>query len=103
MAMILSDRRLGLKSVLHDRRRKQLVEELLDAMRLQAAESREQSKKQAANRRLFWLALGIIAFAFIFVALVAEQANHSFEPVNKATNLIALYQWLGFYRVAPTF
>ncbi len=93
--------------VLHDRRRRRVVEELLDAMRIRAhtaerqQELRDQAKRHASIRRRFWLALAIMVIASFFVALVARWADHSSEGTNFLLGVQAIYEWLGFHRVAP--
>ncbi len=93
--------------VLHDRRRRKVVEELLDAMRIRAhaaerqQELRDQAKRHASVRRRFWLAMAIVVIACLFVALVARWEDLSSLATNYMLGVQAVYKWLRFYRIAP--
>lgn len=92
--------------VLHDRRRRKVVEELLDAMRTRAQAAQRQqerydeAQRHASIRRHFWLAMAMVVITYIFIALVARRADHLSLQANCLQGVEAVYKWLRFYRVA---
>ncbi len=81
--------------IVHDRRRRRVVEELLDAMRVKAI-------NRARTRRLFWLALSTMMAVVILVAFLARWANYTPDIRSNVFGAEAVYGWVGMHRVTPT-
>ena len=90
--------------VVHDRRRHEAVEELIEAMRARARASRSEPGKPPAARRwahqTFWLALAVLALTALIITLIARSANNSIALKDQPLGAGAVYGWLGFHREA---
>lgn len=92
--------------ILHDRRRRQVVEELLDAMRLHGMGVRGAPSGGLKNRTVvhpkFWIALGVLVMVIALVALIARWADYSPDVSNPVLGAgPAIYRWIEFHRVDP--
>ena len=91
--------------VVHDRRRRKVVEDVLEAMRARVREaepSQERSqpaKPHAPIRRELWLVMAIIAFAFLMTLLLSRMSHYFWDLGLQPLGAGALYGWMGFHRV----
>jgi hypothetical protein len=91
--------------IVHDRRRRKVVEDLMEAMRLRVRDTDPTPKQSktpnphAPIRRQFWQLIAIILLAFLMTMLLTRMSYHIPDLRSQPLGAGALYGWMGFHRV----